>query len=174
MAELYEALRLQSRGSHDVARDLRARAFDAAPATAGSIDGRAFAWLGDADSRLGPVLEVIVNGRYYWLPFMRLARRSWNRPSDLRDKVWMPVKLFLVNGGETVALVPTRYCRSEQSRDPLIRLARKTDWIEICADTFQGLGQRVLATDNGDFPLMDIRSIEWEHSAAVAEGAVSG
>jgi type VI secretion system protein ImpE len=174
MAQLYEALRLQSRGSHDAAGDLRARAFDAAPATTGTIDGRPFLWLADADSRLGPVLEVIINGRYFWLPFMRLARIVVEPPSDLRDQVWMPVQLFLVNGGETVALVPTRYCRSERSSDPLIRLARKTEWIEICADTFEGLGQRVLATDTGDFPLMDVRSIEWEHAPAVAEGPVGG
>jgi type VI secretion system protein ImpE len=56
----------------------------------------------------------------------------------------------------------------------LIRLARKTEWIEICADTFEGRGQRVFTTDAGDFPLMDIRSIEWEHAGAVAEGAVGG
>jgi type VI secretion system protein ImpE len=153
---------------------LRARAFDAAPATAGRINGQAFAWLADADSRLGPVLEVIVNGRYFWLPFMRLARMVVEPPSDLRDQVWMPVKLFLTNGGETVGLVPTRYCNSERSDDPLIRLARKTEWIEVCADTFEGRGQRILTTDTGDFPLMDIRSIEWEHAAALSRGVVGG
>ena len=31
---------------------------------AGDIDGRPFEWIADADSRLGPVLEAIVNGRY--------------------------------------------------------------------------------------------------------------
>ena len=51
-----------------------AQAFDAAPATRGRIDGQPFEWIADADSRLGPVLEAMVNGRYYWMPFSRLAR----------------------------------------------------------------------------------------------------
>ena len=28
----------------------------------------------DADSRLGPVLEAVINGRYYWVPFSRLSK----------------------------------------------------------------------------------------------------
>ena len=34
----------------------------------------AFEWIADADDRLGPVLEAIVNGRYYWVPFERVRR----------------------------------------------------------------------------------------------------
>src|SRR5262245_61714584 len=63
MAQLYEALRLDQKGEHGAASELRQRALDEAPATAGSIDGQAFAWIADADSRFGPVLETIINGR---------------------------------------------------------------------------------------------------------------
>jgi type VI secretion system protein ImpE len=174
MAELFEALRLNCRGQHSAAGDLRARAFDAAPATAGRIDGRDIAWIADADSRLGPMLEVIVNGRYFWLPFMRLVRIVIEAPSDLRDQVWMPARLFLANGGETVGLIPTRYPGSEASADPLIRLSRRTEWVEVAADTFEGRGQRMFATDAGDFPLMDVRSIELRQEVPKAEGAALG
>ena len=54
--------------------ELRAQAFDEAPASPGDIDGRPFAWIADADSRLGPVLEAVINGRYYWVPFSRLTK----------------------------------------------------------------------------------------------------
>ena len=170
MAELYEALRLDRRGEHAAAAILRARAFDAAPATPGRIDGQEFAWIADADSRLGPMLEVIINGRYSWLPFLRVSRIAIEAPSDLRDQVWMPARLLLANGGDVSALIPTRYAGSERSADPLIRLARKTEWIELSADAFEGRGQRLLATDSGDFPLMDIRAIDF----AAAEGAADG
>src|SRR6267154_609554 len=43
MAELFEALRLDRRGEHEAAAALRARAFEAAPATEGRIDGQDFA-----------------------------------------------------------------------------------------------------------------------------------
>jgi len=171
MAELYEALRLNGRGDHGAAGVLRTRAFDNAPATPGRVNGQDCAWIADADSRLGPMLEVIINGRYFWLPFMRLSRLAIEPPSDLRDQVWMPVRLTFANGGETVALVPTRYVGSELSLDPLIRLARKTEWVEIAPETYQGRGQRTLATDEGEFPLMDVRTIELEAAAPPARDA---
>jgi type VI secretion system protein ImpE len=174
MAELYEALRLECRGEHAAATNLRDRALDAAPATSGRIDGQDFTWVADADSRLGPMLETIVDGRYFWLPFIRVARITIEAPTDLRDQVWMPAKFILANGGEIVGLVPTRYPSSEQSPDPLVRLARKTEWREVAADIYRGLGQRTLATDVNDFPLMDVRSVELESDAAVAAGAGDG
>jgi type VI secretion system protein ImpE len=170
MAELYEALRLDCRNEHAAATALRDRALDAAPATPGSIDGQDFSWIADADSRLGPVLETIIDGRYFWLPFIRIAQVTIEAPTDLRDQVWMPAKFVLANGGEIVGLVPTRYPGSEKSPDPLVRLARKTEWTEIAADSYEGRGQRTLATDVSDFPLMDIRSIELRQAADTGRG----
>jgi len=149
---------------------LRGRAFDAAPASPARIDGQEVAWIADADGRLGPMLEAIINGRYFWLPFMRLERILIETPSDLRDQVWMPAKFLLSNGGDTVGLIPTRYVGSERSPDPLIRLARKTEWIEVGPESFEGRGQRMLATDMADFPLMDIRTIEFEAAAERGDG----
>jgi type VI secretion system protein ImpE len=171
MAELYEALRLDCRGEHAAAADLRDSALDAAPTSSGRIDGKDFSWIADADVRLGPMLEAIINGRYFWLPFIRIARITIEPPTDLRDQVWMPVKFVLVNGGETVGLIPTRYPGSERSADPLIRLARKTAWTEIAEGSQQGQGQRMLATDIDDFPLMDIRAIEIDEHEAAADTA---
>jgi hypothetical protein len=110
--------------------------------------------------RLGPVCEAVINGRYYWLPFVRLARIVIDEPQDLRDAVWMPAHFEFSNGGETVGVITTRYPGSESHTDPLVRLARKTDWAGASGGVFHcGLGQRVLATDQGRFPLMDIREI---------------
>ena len=78
---------------------------------------------------------------------------------DLRDVVWMPARLQLENGGESVALIPTRYPGSEAATDGLIALARKTVWEDVGGDAHHGLGRRIIATDVDDVPLMDIRSI---------------
>ena len=78
---------------------LRADALGAAPATAGSLDGTEFEWIADADSRLGPVLEVVINGRYGWAPFSELTQVTIEAPADLRDMVWAPAQLTLLNGG---------------------------------------------------------------------------
>jgi type VI secretion system protein ImpE len=133
------------------------------------LDGEPFSWIADADSRLGPVCEAIINGRYYWVPFSRLSRVIIDAPEDLRDMVWMPAHFQFDNGGESVALIPTRYPGSEASDDGQLLLARKTIWREAAPDIYHGLGQRLLATDTGEIPLMDVRSITLGEGAAERE-----
>jgi len=156
---LVEALRATAEGKHDAAAGLRGAAFEAASATPGAVDGKAFAWIADADPRLGPVVEAIVDGRYFWIPVENIRRIVIEEPADLRDMVWMPAHFTWANEGETVGLIPTRYPESEASEDDLIRLALKTEWIAVAEDVSLGLGQRLLATDVDDYPLMDIREI---------------
>ena len=160
LALLIESLLQKGQGNDAMAADLAGRAFDAAPEVTGRLDGQAFSWIADADSRLGPVVEACVNGRYYWVPFSRLSSVVFDPPEDLRDCVWMPATLMFSNGGETVALVPTRYPGSELSDDGAICLARRTEWQDIGDGRFAGLGQRVLATDGGEHDLMTVKSIE--------------
>ncbi len=159
LAMLIESLLLAGRGEHAASERLRRRAFEEAPASSGDIDGRPFHWIADADSRLGPVLEAVINGRYYWVPFSRVSRITVEAPGDLRDVVWMPAHLEFENGGESVALIPTRYPGSEAATDPLLSLSRKTEWHEVTSDAYRGLGQRIITTDVDELPLMDIRAI---------------
>lgn len=168
LAFLLEALLREGRGEAADAAKLRSRAFDEAPASSGKLDGKPFAWIADADMRLGPVLEAIVNGRYYWVPFARLARVTIEAPADLRDIVWTPAHLFFENGGESVALIPTRYAGSEASADGSLVLARRTEWSEPAPEFFTGLGQRILATDAGETPLLDVREMLLGETAAAA------
>ena len=95
VALLLEAQRLVAQGAFVEAGAVRERALEAAPTTAGMIDGVPFDWLIDGDTRLGPVLEAIVNGRYYWIPFQRIRSIAVEKPEDLRDLVWMPVQFRL-------------------------------------------------------------------------------
>ena len=165
LALLIESLLLAGRGDRAKSEEYRLQAFDEAEASVGEIDGQPFTWICDADSRLGPVLEAVINGRYYWVPFSRLSRVTMEAPEDLRDMVWMPAHLQFENGGEAVALIPTRYQGSETAADGLIALARKTLWEEIAPDNHHGLGQRIIATDAGDVPLMEIRSLSINRQA---------
>lgn len=174
LALLIESLLQAGQGDAALSRDLAARAFDAAPAVSGRIDDQPFEWIMDADSRIGPVLEACVNGRYYWVPFSRLSQITFEAPEDLRDCVWTPAQLMFSNGGETVALIPTRYPGSQDSDDGLVRLARKTTWAEIGPDRYSGLGQRVLVTDAGEHDLMAVRTILLDEPAAGADEPSSG
>jgi type VI secretion system protein ImpE len=73
----------------------------------------------------------------------------------------MPATFTWSNEGQVVGLIPTRYPGSEASSDSAIRLARKTEWSEPIEGTMLGLGQRLLATDECDYPLMDMRQVEF-------------
>jgi type VI secretion system protein ImpE len=159
IALLIEALRLAAVGKIEQSQQMRAEAFDAAPTTHGAIDDQPFEWIADADQRLGPVLEAIVNGRYYWVPFNRIRAIRLDAPADLRDVVWMPAYFTWANGGESVGLIPTRYPGSQSSDNPQLRLARLTAWIDRGDELFIGMGQRMLATDAGEHAIMDLRTI---------------
>lgn len=166
MALLLEALRLAAAGHYAQAKTSRDQAFETAPTTTGTLNDQPFVWLADADERLGPMLEAIVNGRYYWIPFQRIQSVTLEQPVDLRDYVWMPAQFTWSNGGQTVGLIPARYPGSQDSADPLVQLGRKTDWLECAAETWLGLGQRVLATDQGEYSLLDIRQLDLQIEAA--------
>lgn len=171
LALLVESILVAGQGRAQDAQSLRTKAFDEAPASPGTVDGRAFEWIADADMRLGPVLEAVINGRYYWVPFARLSQISIDAPADLRDVVWTPAHLMLENGGEAYALIPTRYPGTEKAEDGELLLARKTTWTERTPGFYCGLGQRILSTDTGEIPLMDVREISFQGSPAPADAS---
>ncbi len=159
MALLLEALRVTGQGNNAQAKPLREEAFELAPAVPGTIDGRKFEWIADADLRLGPVLEAVINGNYYWVPFEHIRELRIEEPADLRDFVWMPARFIWSNGGGTVGLIPTRYPGSESSEDSRVLMGRTTQWLESEPGVYLGLGQRILATDVEEYPLMNIRHV---------------
>ncbi len=165
IALMLEALKLDAAGKHAAAAELRLKALDEAPTAPGRVDGVAFEWMADADSRLGPLLEMIINGKYYWVPMYRLAHLEMDAPSDLRDFVWTGATVTLANGGTNVALIPTRYPGSETLENNALRLARATEWRELATDSYAGFGQRMFATNEVDVPLLDIRDLRFDESA---------
>jgi type VI secretion system protein ImpE len=167
---LVQANQMIAEGKYEASQKLREQAFETATAIAGSIDGQPFEWISDADSRLGPILEAIFDGKYYWVPFTAIKQIQIEAPADLRDVVWLPAHFTWVNGGETTGLIPTRYPNSESSEDSAILLARKTDWVEQPGDLYLGLGQRIFATDKDEFPLLQIRQIDLDHPETDRQG----
>ncbi|HEY1393081.1 MAG TPA: type VI secretion system accessory protein TagJ, partial [Methylibium sp.] len=145
---------------------LRKQAMEQAEPSPGRVDGEAVQWICDADSRLGPVLEAFVNGRYCWLPFGAIARLQIEAPQDLRDLVWASAHLEFPNGGEAVALIPARYPGCGPDNDERLLMSRLTEWEVLSGEPgepgehYAGRGQRILATDLGETGLLELRSIE--------------
>lgn len=155
-----QANELNGKGKHDAAQELRDKAFEAAPTSSGTLNGQPFEWIADADLRIGPFLEVILEGHYYWVPFCRIKKAHIEAPTDLRDLVWAPAQFLWVNGGEASGHIPSRYAGTELSADGQLRMARKTEWVERGGGLNAGVGQRVLATNEMEHPLLECRDIE--------------
>ncbi len=167
VALMLEALKLSVAGNFEEADALRAEALEAAPTSSGRLNGREFEWIADADTRIGPILEAIINGRYFWVPFSQIADMRIEEPEDLRDLVWMPAEFKWTNGGEAVGLIPVRYPGSEASSDPQIQLGRRTEWQQLGEESYAGLGQRIFVTDQDEFSLLDVRSIAMKEPVEV-------
>ena len=165
LAMMAEALALDGAGQAESAQALRDAALAAAPACPGTLDGAAFAWLMDADPRIGPVLEVVVEGQYRWLPLDAVRALRAEAPKAMRDVVWRPVSLQLAGGQGLLAYVPARYPGTEQHADDALRLGRETRWTDQ-RGVQSGLGQRMFASDQGDHPFLDLRELRLDDAGS--------
>jgi len=161
---LIEANRLLASNKLQEAARLRDEAFDRAPENPGVLNGTQCGWIADADPRLGPVLEVYLDGRYFWVPLMRIQEMHLEPPEDLRDQVWMPARFIWANKGEAVGFIPTRYPGSATAGNSAITLSRLTEWRDIGEDWSLPLGQRMLVSDSEDVALMDVRQLTLQRS----------
>ena len=153
---LLEANKLLGSGHTAHAVELREKAFEGAPATSGTINGQPFEWIADADQRLGPVLEALVDRKYYWIPFHRISKIEMEPPADLRDLVWAPATFTWATGTQAWGMIPVRYPETEKIGDNLAKLSRKTEWVDQ-GGTSVGVGHRLFTSDAADVPLLEVR-----------------
>jgi type VI secretion system protein ImpE len=161
IGSLIQANKLSVEKKYQEASELRNKAYDQAPATEGSINGEPFEWICDADSRLGPMLEAIIDGKYYWVPFSAISEINIEPPADLRDMIWACATFTWVNEGTACGLIPVRYPGSHEGED-VVKLSRKTDWTEEPGQLYLGSGQRVLATNAGEYSLLEVLQIKFD------------
>jgi type VI secretion system protein ImpE len=161
VALLVEAQQAFARGEMPLFSRLNAQALEKAEARGGKINGERFAWLADADQRFGPVFEFMFNGQYYWVPMSRVRALHSEKPTDLRDLIWLPAEVTWINGGKLMVMMPARYPRTEGVSGASL-LARRTDWVTHADDNLEGTGQRIFATDQNDYSLLQVRSIEFD------------
>jgi type VI secretion system protein ImpE len=132
------------------------------PAT-GSLNGKAFSSIRDADPRIGDRLEVFAAGQYMWLPFEHIASIRMSPPKRLRDTLWAPAlvrtgpKFKGVELGEV--LVPVLAPLSFESDDDSVRLGRATEWVATDAGLEVPVGQKLLLVDDEEVPILEVREL---------------
>jgi len=157
--DLTGALSALCQGRLEDAEALRDQAFDAAPDTPGELDGVAFEWIADGDTRFGPALEAIIAGQWGLVPFDAIEKVESEGPRDLRDIVWLPVQLAFKTGQSVAALLPARYPGTELRQDASLRLTRGTDWVDQPWGQ-AGLGQHEWSlSDGSDVGILSLRRL---------------
>lgn len=155
---LCEALKLADSGDVEGADQYRRQALSEAPGSSGALDGAAFDWITDSDTRYGPTCELLSGGRYAWLPFAQLQKLEMGPVTGLLDLVWRPATVTLADGSITRGFAPVRYPGSENGGDA-IKLARETHWTERGQTAVVALGQKTWMTDAGDIGLLDVSTL---------------
>jgi type VI secretion system protein ImpE len=137
-------------------------------ARGGTLDGKPFENLQDADPRVGPRLELFAAGAYLWIPFEHVESIEIQQPKKLRDLLWIPA---LVRTGPAFqdkelgeVLMPVLAPFSYKRADDSVRLGRATEWDEEEGESVP-FGQRVLLVDGEEVPLLEIRKIEFARAA---------
>jgi type VI secretion system protein ImpE len=140
------------------------------PALRGTLNGKTFTTLRDADERLGARLEVFAGGDYLWIPLRHLASLETKPPTRLRDLLWVPAVLRMGPGfarrdlGEV--LVPALSPLTFQHPDPQVRLGRLTEWSIDEQGREIAAGQKMIIADEEEVPFLEIRTLEIEQVAA--------
>lgn len=132
----------------------------------GTINGEPFDRIRDVDPRIGGRLEVYVGGRYTWIPFRHLERVSIEPPQRLRDLYWIPAEIegtMEVGAQSSSVLLPVMTPLAADHPDELVRLGRVNDWQDLEAGGEAPIGRKLLAVDDEELSLLEIRELAFHH-----------
>ena len=136
-----------------------------AASISGTLNGKPFSSFMDADPRIDTKLEVYAAGQYLWLPLEHIASIEMEAPKRLRDLLWAPA---LVRTGPAFqgrdlgeVLLPVLTPLSYRHTDDAVRLGRVTVWEEVEDGLIAPAGQRMFLADDEEFPILELRHIEF-------------
>lgn len=127
----------------------------------GTLNGSEFQELNDSHDLLGPFLELVIENHYAWVPWEAIQSLAIPAPKYLRDTVWTPASLKLHSGDHGDVLLFSLYVDSHLQADDL-KLGRRTVWDQNPAGFTVAYGQKVIASGDRDWPILEVRSLEVE------------
>lgn len=156
----YEAIqRMREKNPGEAAARLR-EANETATPLQGTLNGKAFDVLRDADDLFGTVLEVMAHGEYFWVPLEQVESVAMNAPRFVRDLLWMPARLILKEGEHGEVFLPTLYPNSHEHPDEEVRLGRTNDWKELAEGATLGVGARTFLVGDEGIGLREWRDLQ--------------
>ena len=148
---------------------------EASDQLSGTLNGKPFSSFRDADPDIGARLEVYAAGAYLWIPLEHIASISVDPPKHLRDTLWPSVMVLTgpsFKGTELgQVIIPAIYPFSWKDADESVWLGRSTVWSADEEGREYPSGQKVFLVDGEEFPLLEIRNLEFHAPQAAAEQA---
>ena len=130
---------------------------------AGTLNGRPFLSIEDADPRVGARLEVMAGGRYMWIPFAYLETVTLEPPRMLRDLRWAPARVTTSTSMREMelgeVLLPALSPGAWRLQDAELKLGRAADWEELADGSYAPAGQKLLRVDGELVPLLEVREL---------------
>lgn len=144
----------------------------APPPVSGTLNGRSFRTLTDADPRIGGRLEAFAAGRYMWIPFAHVASVRMAAPKRLRDLLW-PSAVVRAGAGQRdlelgEVLLPALTPLAWQHAEGAVRLGRVTEWSALDDHTEVPIGQKLWLVDGDEFPFLELRELDIAPAAPAA------
>ena len=137
-----------------------------AQAGRGSLRGRLgddrFEDFRDSDDALAGVLEAFDRGVYYWIPWEDIQFVDVSPPRSLRDLIWAPARIALVQGVLGQIYLPCLYPASAAQADDLIRLGRKTDWVDAGCGLSRGVGLKTFLVDDAFRTILELQDLHFD------------
>jgi type VI secretion system protein ImpE len=130
----------------------------------GTLNGKVFSTLVDADPRIGARLELYAAGQYTWMPLEHISSLSMQPPRRLRDMLWTPV---IVKPAEHMRelelgelLMPVLTPGAFRHGDPEVKLGRLTEVEQLeGSDDLVPVGQKIFLVDGEEVPILEIREL---------------
>jgi len=120
----------------------------------------------DTDDALAGVLEAFARGVYYWVPWEDIQYLDVQPPRSLRDLLWAPARIALAQGILGEIYLPCLYPGSAGQSDDLVRLGRKTDWVDAGCDLGRGMGLKTFLADDAFRTIFELRDLHFDAPAA--------
>jgi type VI secretion system protein ImpE len=132
------------------------------PPVSGTLNGKPFSSLTDADPRIGARLELFAAGQYTWIPLEQIESIQMLPPKRLRDMLWAPAIVRTAASFRGMELgevmIPAIAPLTWRHADGAVRLGRVTQWQSL-GDAETPVGQKLLLVDEEEFPILELREL---------------
>jgi len=174
-ATMYYAALHAEKDRNDLFRNQAFPKTEASDELSGTLNGKPFTSFRDADPDIGARLEVYAAGAYLWIPFRHIASIALLPPKHFRDLMWPSAMVMTgpsFKGTELgQVIIPAIYPFSWKDTDENVWLGRSTVWGADEEGREYPSGQKIFLVDGEEFPLLELRTLEFNTVEAPAAPA---